>query len=291
MNYKIGYARVLGSSEDTDTQTQMLEAAGCNKIYQDTYTSSVQGRGKGIEELVKVLRTNDEVVITKMDRIGCNVVDALSMIKKIHEKGAIVSSLDGVLETAGGKGKVLLGFIDVLADMEFTLDRERHDEKSIVKSTEGDTEILKDEDAKKIRSLWVKGKTYNEIAPLVKASKKAIFKIRWELISQGLIKSGAQGSNATNKNASAPVKKEAKKIMIKKPAAKTTPVIKKTKAKKTPVKKTVAKKTVAKKDNEITKTIKKTTDKKARPKKTVAQKSPTKTTATKRANAKSTSKK
>ncbi|WP_247165176.1 recombinase family protein [Escherichia coli] len=58
-----------------------------------------------LKELITVMKSGDELIVWKLDRIGRNVLHALLMFQNLHEKGVNFRSItDGVdLKTASGR--------------------------------------------------------------------------------------------------------------------------------------------------------------------------------------------
>jgi DNA invertase Pin-like site-specific DNA recombinase len=66
---KIGYARVSTIDQNLDLQIDCLKKAGCQKIITDKISGSLQNR-VGLEELLNIIRKDDEVIVWRLDRLG-----------------------------------------------------------------------------------------------------------------------------------------------------------------------------------------------------------------------------
>lgn len=99
-----GYARVSTNHQDTELQRLALESAGCERIYEE-YASGRTANRPVLKELITVMKSGDELIVWKLDRIGRNVLHALLMFQNLHEKGVNFRSItDGVdLKTASGR--------------------------------------------------------------------------------------------------------------------------------------------------------------------------------------------
>ena len=68
-----GYARVSTAGQEQGTsladQKAVLEAEGCEAIYQDVYTGKAMNR-PGFDRLRAEVRPGDTIVVTKLDRIA-----------------------------------------------------------------------------------------------------------------------------------------------------------------------------------------------------------------------------
>ncbi|ENH9681226.1 recombinase family protein, partial [Enterobacter asburiae] len=78
--------------------------AGCERIYEE-YASGRTANRPVLKELISVMKSGDELIVWKLDRIGRNVLHALLMFQNLHEKGVNFRSItDGVdLKTASGR--------------------------------------------------------------------------------------------------------------------------------------------------------------------------------------------
>ncbi|WP_241162880.1 recombinase family protein [Escherichia coli] len=99
-----GYVRVSTNHQDTELQRLALESAGCERIYEE-YASGRTANRPVLKELITVMKSGDELIVWKLDRIGRNVLHALLMFQQLQEKGINFRSItDGVdLKTASGR--------------------------------------------------------------------------------------------------------------------------------------------------------------------------------------------
>ncbi|MBE5633012.1 recombinase family protein, partial [Salmonella enterica subsp. enterica serovar Typhimurium] len=76
----------------------------CERIYEE-YASGRTANRPVLKELITVMKSGDELIVWKLDRIGRNVLHALLMFQNLHEKGVNFRSItDGVdLKTASGR--------------------------------------------------------------------------------------------------------------------------------------------------------------------------------------------
>lgn len=63
-----GYARVSTEEQNLDMQIDALQQYGVEKLYQEKMTAIKKDRPQ-LEELLKVLRKGDKIVVYKLDRI------------------------------------------------------------------------------------------------------------------------------------------------------------------------------------------------------------------------------
>jgi DNA invertase Pin-like site-specific DNA recombinase len=121
----IGYARVSSTDQDLTVQLEALKAAGCKKVFAEKVSgTSTAGR----EELAKALdyvREGDTLVITRIDRLGRSVLDLQVIVKQLQEKGVDLKATMQPIDTGDAAGKAFLGMLQVFAEFETNLRRER----------------------------------------------------------------------------------------------------------------------------------------------------------------------
>lgn len=65
----IGYARVSTHEQNLDHQEDVLNAAGCQKVYTNK-TSGIKDDRPGLETALADVRPGDSLVVWKLDRFG-----------------------------------------------------------------------------------------------------------------------------------------------------------------------------------------------------------------------------
>lgn len=120
---KIGYARVSTAAQNIDMQIEALNKEGCNIIYQEK-KSGLSVRNE-LENAVKSLRAGDTLYVWAFDWLGRNMLDVMSNVKTIHDKGANVYSISQKIDTGTPAGKMMLANFSMFAEMEATLRKER----------------------------------------------------------------------------------------------------------------------------------------------------------------------
>jgi len=68
----VGYARVSTREQSADSQADVLEAAGCARVFVD-HASGTLARRPALTEALSYLRDGDTLVVTKLDRLGRSV--------------------------------------------------------------------------------------------------------------------------------------------------------------------------------------------------------------------------
>lgn len=118
---KFGYARVSGLSQDLAQQKEQLVKNGVDEdnIYAEKFTGTTEQRPKW-QKLNKQLRKNDEVVFTKVDRIGRSVKVAVDIVNDLLDKGVkvYIIQLNGYVNKQDAMGKMLFNFLTIMAEFE-----------------------------------------------------------------------------------------------------------------------------------------------------------------------------
>jgi DNA invertase Pin-like site-specific DNA recombinase len=116
---KIGYARVStkAQQESLATQRETLETAGCQKVFHDV-ASGVKAYRPGLTAAIDYLRPDDTLIVTRIDRLGRSMLDALKTLLDLDERGIRVQAQDVGLDTGTAMGKFVVHVNLALAQME-----------------------------------------------------------------------------------------------------------------------------------------------------------------------------
>ncbi len=116
---KYGYARVSTQEQSLNDQVEQLKQAGvkARNIYKEKFTGTTAKRPE-FEKLTSKLTSGDELVVTKLDRLGRNTVDVISFMDKCSQQAITVNILNmGKLDDSAG-GKLLRNMISAFAEYE-----------------------------------------------------------------------------------------------------------------------------------------------------------------------------
>ena len=75
--------------------------------------------------VIEILRPGDELVVTRLDRLGRDTRDVLNLIHEDEQRGAFVTVLDPHVSTRGEMGQIVLTVLDMVAQMERCFIKER----------------------------------------------------------------------------------------------------------------------------------------------------------------------
>lgn len=116
-----GYARVSTADQLLEVQIEQLKKAGVieKNIYKEKITgvANLEER-KALKRLLNVVKVGDEILITKLDRLGRNSFEMHKLIKELNEKGVFITSLEQGISTKGTTGKLVISILTAVAEME-----------------------------------------------------------------------------------------------------------------------------------------------------------------------------
>ena len=121
----IGYARVSTRDQNLRMQIDALNAAGCEKIYEEKISGAAKIRPK-FDEMLDNARKGDTIVVWKLDRLGRSLVQLVNLIGELGERSINFRSLmDKEIDTSTSLGRVLFVVSSAFAEMERDRIRER----------------------------------------------------------------------------------------------------------------------------------------------------------------------
>ena len=120
----IGYARVSTDDQNLDLQRDALQAAGCERIFEDMVSGAKADR-TGMTELLTVLRAGDTVVIWRLDRLGRSLKNLIAVVEHLEVAQVGLRSLQENIDTASSGGRLVFHIFGALAEFERNLIRER----------------------------------------------------------------------------------------------------------------------------------------------------------------------
>ncbi len=124
----IGLARVSTKAQSVEAQVAELKAAGAELVFSERIsTRKAEAQRPGLQACLAELRPGDELVITKLDRLGRTQREVIERLATLQEQGIHVRTLDGLLNTKGlGKmAPLVVGLLTGLAEVERSLIQER----------------------------------------------------------------------------------------------------------------------------------------------------------------------
>lgn len=123
-----GYTRV--STEEQKTEPQILELVNAGVPNENIYSEHISGgvvahQRPVLGELLKKLKEGDTLTVVKLDRLGRDAIDVLSLIRELKEKSIGVRILQLGADTSGSAGSLIIGILASVASWEREIIKER----------------------------------------------------------------------------------------------------------------------------------------------------------------------
>ena len=115
MGEKIGYARVSTREQNLSSQEDALNNAGCIRIFTDKF-SGKEFKREGLTACLDYLRTDDTLVIYRLDRLGRSVKEMLDLCAKLEQRRIKLVSLQDKLDTSTAVGRFTMQILASLAE-------------------------------------------------------------------------------------------------------------------------------------------------------------------------------
>ena len=129
---KYGYARVsthwqAADGNSLEAQIEKLNAAGAEKIFMDEYSGKTTRRPQ-LEELLSLISSGDELIVTKLDRIARSVIEGSELIKKLQDDDVVVNVLNMGCMDNSPTGRLITNVMLAFAEFERDMIIERTQE-------------------------------------------------------------------------------------------------------------------------------------------------------------------
>ena len=121
---RIGTARVSTRDQNPGAQQDALRAAGCEQIFVDT-TSGKLARRPELDKALMVARAGDQLVVTKLDRLGRSLEHLIALSRELEDKGVDLVALDQGIDTSTALGRMFFQILGAIAEFEHALMSER----------------------------------------------------------------------------------------------------------------------------------------------------------------------
>lgn len=117
---KYGYARVSTAGQDLGTQVETLLKQGCKQqnIFAEKFTGTKTKQRKELQRLLDVIKPGDELIVTKLDRLGRKTVDIVKLIDKLLSQGVIVNVLNMGRLDSSPSGRLMTTVVLAFAQFE-----------------------------------------------------------------------------------------------------------------------------------------------------------------------------
>lgn len=122
----IGYARVSTreAGQVFDRQMDALEAAGCERVFEDRGSGARADR-PGLIACLDYLRRGDVLVVLDLDRLGRRAGELIRLVDELESRGVGFRALNAAFDTTTPAGRAFLQIQAAFAEMERNLIRQR----------------------------------------------------------------------------------------------------------------------------------------------------------------------
>lgn len=121
---RVGYGRVSTRDQNPEAQRDALNAAGCDQIHIDKASGKLASRPE-LDKALLVVRDGDQLVITKLDRLGRSLRNLMEISEDLRERGVGLVVLDQGIDTSTPAGRLFFQIIGAIAEFEHSLMAER----------------------------------------------------------------------------------------------------------------------------------------------------------------------
>jgi DNA invertase Pin-like site-specific DNA recombinase len=122
---RIGYGRVSTRDQHPEAQHDALRAAGCDDVFIDKASGKLARRPELDRALLSANRTGDQLVITKLDRLGRSLEHLIELSTDLQARGVDLVVLDQGIDTSTAVGRMFFQILGSIAEFEHALMSER----------------------------------------------------------------------------------------------------------------------------------------------------------------------
>ena len=186
---KIGYARVSTGLQNLNLQEDRLNQYGCEKIFSD-HISGVKSKRPGLDRAIEFARSGDTIVVWRLDRLGRNMADLITLVNELNNRGVSFHSLEEniTMDKSSSTGQLLFHLFAAFAEFERNLILERSSAGRIAARARGRyggrPEKLNKRDLTLLKTLYDNGTPIKTIAEQWKVSRTTIYRYLNKLNNQ-----------------------------------------------------------------------------------------------------------
>lgn len=102
---RIGYARVSTRDQHPEAQHDALTAASCEQVFIDKASGKLARRPE-LDQALLVARAGDQLVMTKLDRLGRSLEHLIELSRTLQARGIELVVLDQGVDTSTAVGRM-----------------------------------------------------------------------------------------------------------------------------------------------------------------------------------------
>jgi DNA invertase Pin-like site-specific DNA recombinase len=121
---KFGYARVSTQDQSLSLQLDALAHYGVDQTFEEKESGKKKNRPQ-LDDLLKVLRKGDTVVVYKLDRISRSTKHLIELMEHFEAKGIHFVSIQDKIDTTTAMGRFFFRMLASIAELERDIISER----------------------------------------------------------------------------------------------------------------------------------------------------------------------
>jgi DNA invertase Pin-like site-specific DNA recombinase len=186
---KIGYARVSTGLQNLNLQEDRLNQYGCEKIFSD-HISGSRSKRPVLDKAIEFARSGDTIVVWRLDRLGRNMEDLITLVNELNNRGVSFHSLEEniTMDKSSSTGQLLFHLFAAFAEFERNLILERSSAGRMAARARGRyggrPEKLNKQDLTLLKTLYDNGTPIKTIAEQWKVSRTTIYRYLNKLNNQ-----------------------------------------------------------------------------------------------------------
>jgi len=115
--------RVSTRDQNSDAQHDALAAAGCPQMFVDKAFGKLARRPELDKALLSASRAGDQLVVTKLDRLGRSLEHLIALSKDLQERKVDLVVLDQGIDTSTAIGRMFFQILGSIAEHALTSER------------------------------------------------------------------------------------------------------------------------------------------------------------------------
>ena len=177
---KVGFARVSTKEQELNLQLKQLNDFGCEKIFKGKQSGTSIKNDEMLNDLIDFIRDGDQVIVTRLDRLGRSLKSILDAIDNIHKKGACLNIIDGSLNTSIDNpfSNAMINLCGVFAQLERDLIKSRTAEGREAAKAEGRhlgrMPALTEQEGKELLKAKLNGESISALARKYEVSRPTV---------------------------------------------------------------------------------------------------------------------
>lgn len=177
------YLRVSTAEQSTDAQIDAIHAAGIDpvRVFAEHRSGAAGSERPEWEACLGWLRPGDVLVVAALDRVGRSVREVSAAVADLHERGIVLRSLRESIDTATSAGRMVVGVMASVAELELELGRERRAASRAARIARGlpatRPHKLGDADQRRLVRLRSQGEPISELSSIFGVSAATVYRV------------------------------------------------------------------------------------------------------------------